>query len=64
MFIISNSQRDLILRVIDTLCGEVKGEDNRTYNIKRMARRFAKTLRGKQPVNGSELTADNNQNQQ
>jgi hypothetical protein len=56
MIVISNSQRDQILRYLDMLCKELKGDDNRTYNTKRLARKLVKALREKKPVN--------NQNQQ
>lgn len=64
MIIISNSQRDQIVRFIDILCQALNGDDTRTYNTKRLARNLQKRLRDKQPVSADELTAASNRNQQ
>ncbi len=50
MIAISNKQRDDIVRYLDLMCDALKGEDTRTYNTKRLARKLAKTLRAKQPL--------------
>lgn len=63
MIIISNSQRDQIVRFLDVLCQVLTGEDTRTYNTKRLARNLNKRLRDKQPVSADELAA-NSRNQQ
>jgi hypothetical protein len=55
MIIISNSQRDQILRYLDQLCDTMQGSDTRTYNTKRLARKLAKRLREKQSVSAEEL---------
>ena len=55
MIIISNSQRDQILRIIEQLCQPKQGDDNRTYNVKRIARNLAKRLREKESVSADEL---------
>lgn len=55
MIIISNSQRDQILRIIDLFCQPSDGDDNRTYNTKRIARTLAKRLRAKESVSADEL---------
>lgn len=64
MIIISNSERDQIVRFIDILCQVLKGDDTRTYNTKRLARNLQKRLRNKQPVSANELIAANNRKQQ
>lgn len=55
MIIISNSQRDQILRYLDLLCESLTGEDTRTYNTKRLAKNLAKRLRAKESVSAEEL---------
>lgn len=55
MIIISNSQRDQILRYIDILCESLTGEDTRTYNTKRLAKNLARRLRAKESVSAEEL---------
>lgn len=55
MIIISNSQRDQILRYLDILCESLTGEDNRSYNTKRLAKNLAKRLRAKESVSADEL---------
>lgn len=50
MIIISNSQRDQIVRYLDMLCDSLQGTDTRTYNTKRLARILSKKLQGKKPV--------------
>ena len=55
MIIISNSQRDQILRYIDILCESLTGEDTRTYNTKRLAKNLARRLKAKESVSAEEL---------
>lgn len=55
MIIISNSQRDQILRYIDLLCESLTGTDTRTYNTKRLAKNLAKRLMAKESVSADEL---------
>jgi len=55
MIIISNRQRDDILRYIDLLCETLQGKDTRTYNTKRLARNLASRLKAKQPFAASDL---------
>lgn len=55
MIIISNNQRDQILRYIDLLCESLTGTDTRTYNTKRLAKNLAKRLRAKESVSADEL---------
>jgi len=50
MILISNKQRDDIVKYIDLMCEALTGSDNRTYNTKRLARKLAKQLRAKQPL--------------
>lgn len=55
MIIISNKQRDDIVRYLDLLCQFLEGNDTRTYNTKRLARILSKKLNSKQPISASEL---------
>ena len=57
MIIISNSQRDYIVKYIEIMCEALTGDDNKTYNIKRMARKLQRQLVEKQPVKADELSA-------
>lgn len=50
MILISNKQRDDIVRYIDLMCEALTSNDLRTFNTKRLARKLAKQLRQKQPV--------------
>lgn len=56
MIVISNKQRDDIVRYLDLLCQTLQGTDNRTYNTKRLARNLSKRLSAKQPIPPDELT--------
>ena len=49
MILISNNQRDDIVRIIGQLCSRLKGEDTRTVDLKRRAGNLAKKLDGKRP---------------
>lgn len=55
MIIISNTQRDQILRYLELLCDTLPGEDLKTFNTKRLARNLAKRLRAKESVSAAEL---------
>ena len=55
MIIILNKQRDDIVRYIDLMCEAMKGQDTRTYNTKRLARKLAARLKAKQPFSASDL---------
>lgn len=57
MIIISNKQRDDILRYIDLMCEALQGKDTRTHNTKRLARNLANKLKAKQPIDASDLPA-------
>lgn len=57
MIIISNKQRDDIMRYILLMCDNMKGTDNRTYNTKRLAMKLYRVLEAKQPLSKEELTA-------
>lgn len=50
MIVISNKQRDDIVRYLDYLCGKVKDNDLRTINTKRLASSLVKKLRAKKPI--------------
>lgn len=56
MIVISNKQRDDIVRYLDLLCQTLQGDDTRTYNTKRLARILSKRLDEKQPISSDELT--------
>ena len=56
MIAISNKQRDDIVRYIDLMCDALKGEDTRTYNTKRLARKLSKQLRAKQPLSAESMS--------
>lgn len=55
MVIISNRQRDDIIRYIDLMCEAMQGQDTRTYNTKRLARNLAARLKAKQSFPASDL---------
>lgn len=57
MIIISNKQRDDILRYIELMYENMKGTDNKTYNTKRLAMKLHRVLEAKQPFSKEELTA-------
>lgn len=56
MIVISNKQRDDIVRYLDLLCQTLQGTDTRTYNTKQLARILSKRLNAKQPISSDELT--------
>lgn len=64
MVIISNSQREQILRYIDLLCATLQDDSTRTYNIKRMAKILARKLADKPTVSADDCRAFNNRKQQ
>ena len=47
MIVISNSQRDYIVKYIDLMCEALTGSDNKTYNTIRMARKLQNQLKAK-----------------
>lgn len=49
MILISNNQRDDIVRIIGQLCDRLKGEDTRSVDLKRRAGNLAKKLEQKRP---------------
>lgn len=57
MIVISNSQRDYIVKYIDLMCEALTGNDNKTYNTKRMARKLQRQLIDKQPIKANELSS-------
>ncbi len=56
MIAISNQQRDDIVKYIDLLCETLTATDNKTYNIRRRARKLSKVLRAKQPFSAASLS--------
>lgn len=59
MIIISNAQRDQVVRYLNVLCGILDGKDTRSHNIKRLSRKLIAQLETKRPV----LVENDNQNQ-
>lgn len=57
MIIISNKQRDDMMRYIELMCENMRGTDNKTYNTKRLAMKLYRALEAKQPLSKEELTA-------
>ena len=57
MIIISNKQRDDIVRYIELMCENMKSTDTKTYNTKRLAMKLHRVLKAKQPLSKEELTA-------
>lgn len=56
MIVISNKQRDDIVRYLDLLCQSLTGADTRTYNTKRLARILSKNLESKEPIAHDKLS--------
>lgn len=50
MIIISNAQRDQVVRYLNVLCGKLNDKDTKTYNIKRLSRKLIAQLEAKLPV--------------
>lgn len=50
MILISNRQRDDMMRYIRLMCECMRGTDNRTYNTKRLAKKLYRALEAKQPL--------------
>lgn len=57
MIIISNKQRDDVVRFLGLLCETLQGSDTNTFNTRRLARKLAGTLAAKHPLSASELSA-------
>lgn len=55
MIIISNRQRDDMVRYIDILCERLSRRGTRDANTRRLALRLRKTLADKQPLTGEQL---------
>lgn len=55
MIVISNKQRDDIVRYLDFLCGKVPGNDLRTINTKRLAGSLVKKLKAKKPLSDYDM---------
>lgn len=56
MIVISNSQRDYIVKYIDLMCKAMTGKDNKTYNTIRVARKLRNQLIAKQPLTADDLS--------
>ena len=50
MIIISNAQRDQVVRYLNVLCGILNDKDTKSYNIKRLSRKLIAQLEAKLPV--------------
>lgn len=57
MIVISNRQRDDIVKYIDQLCDRLQSKSTREYNTKRLALKLKRTLQEKQPLSAAELRA-------
>lgn len=57
MYIISNRQRDDILRYIEILCKCLPTKGTKAINTRRLAMNLHKALEAKQPLSKEELTA-------
>lgn len=55
MYLISNQQRDYILRYLELLCATLQGNDTHAYNTRRMAKILTRKLREKRPVDADRL---------
>ena len=55
MIVISNKQRDDIVRYLEYLCDRVEGDDLRTINTKRLAGAIVKKLRAKKPLSDYDM---------
>lgn len=55
MIVISNKQRDDIVRYLEHLCNKVQSEDLRTVNTKRLARALVKKLKAKKPLSDYDM---------
>lgn len=50
MIIISNAQRDQVVRYLNVLCGILNDKDTKSYNIKRLSRKLIVQLEAKCPI--------------
>ena len=50
MIIISNAQRDQVVRYLNVLCGILNDKDTKSYNIKRLSRKLIVQLEAKRPI--------------
>lgn len=57
MIVISNKQRDDILRYIELMCANMTQTDNRTYNAKRLAIRLYRILKAKPTISKKDVLA-------
>lgn len=64
MVIISNSQRDQIVRYLDILCTTLQDDNLRQYNTKRLAKILSRKLQSKPTVSADDYRAFNNRKQQ
>lgn len=55
MILISNSQRDYIVKYLGLLCETLQGDSTRIYNTKRLARKLMKNLQSRPVVDAKEV---------
>lgn len=55
MVIISNSQRDYIVKYLGLLCDTLQGDSTKVYNTKRIARKLVKNLQSRPVVSGKKV---------
>lgn len=55
MVIISNSQRDYIVKYLGLLCDTLQGDSTKVYNTKRIARKLMKNLQQRPVVGAKEV---------
>lgn len=55
MILISNKQRDDLVKYLDLLCERLQGKTTREYNTKRLALKLSRTLSKKQPLTAEDM---------
>ena len=52
---ISNRQRDELVKFLDLLCERLNGKTTKEYNTKRLALKLSRTLSKKQPLTAEDM---------
>ncbi|MBR5282883.1 MAG: hypothetical protein IKU22_08920 [Alistipes sp.] len=55
MIVISNRQRDELVKFLDLLCERLNGKTTKEYNTKRLALKLSRTLSKKQPLAAEDM---------
>ena len=55
MIVISNRQRDELVKFLDLLCERLNGKTTKEYNTKRLALKLSRTLSKKQPLTAEDM---------